>query len=249
MQFEGRTVVVTGAGRGVGRSLAIGFSRDGARVVGLGRTAADLEETAGQCDGRMQFVVGDVGKPDVIEALFGEAEREGGHVDVLVNNAAVYPRESFLESDHADWVGAFETNVFGMALCCRRALPGMLERGYGRVINMGSFAWKGPIPGASAYSTSKAAVSVLTRSIAIEVDRARYPDVLVNELLAGQFTTRMSDVGEHPDAAYPRARAVAALPAGGPHGEIFLKDEVYSEGSGGLRSRVKRVLGRALGRD
>lgn len=247
MYFEGKTVVVTGAGSGVGRSLAIGFCSDGANVVGLGRTRATLEEAASRCHGRMRFVVGDVSKESDVDALFDEATRDGGHVDVLVNNAAVYPRQLFLDGSHAEWVAAFEANVFGTALCCRKALPGMLERGYGRVINMGSFAWKGPIPEASAYSTSKAAVTVLTKSIAIEIDRARYPDVLVNELLAGQFVTGMSAIGEHPDAAYPHARAVASLPRGGPSGEIFLQGSLYEE-QGGLRGRIRGFAARVLGR-
>jgi len=240
--FEGKTVVITGAGSGVGRSLAIGFSGDGARVIGLGRTRETLEETASHCDGRMRFVAGDVSQEADVDRLFEEAARETDGVDILVNNAAVYPKEAFLEGSHADWVAAFATNVFGMALCCRKALPGMLDRGHGRIINMGSFAWKGPIACASAYSSSKAAVSVLTKSLVTEIDPGRYPDVLINELLAGQFKTAMSDVGEHPDAAYPHARTVASLPAGGPTGEIFLHSEIFSEESGGLRARLRRLL-------
>lgn len=247
MLFEGQTVVVTGAGSGVGRHLAIGFCADGASVVGLGRTQQTLEETASQCEGRMRFVVGDVSAVADVDALFLEATRDGGQVDILVNNAAVYPKQNFLDGSHADWTSAFETNVFGMALCCRKALPGMLERGYGRVLNMGSFAWKGPIPAASAYSASKAAVTVLTQSIVTEIDPVRYPDVLVNELLAGQFVTGMSTVGEDPSAAYPHARAVASLPKGGPTGEIFLRSEIYSERSSGLFSRIKGLAGRAFG--
>lgn len=244
--FEGKTVVVTGAGSGVGRSLAIGFCADGADVVGIGRTRETLEETAARCGGRMHFVVGDVAREADVDRLFEEAVRRHGKVDVLVNNAAQYPRKGFLEGTHAEWVEAFETNVFGMALCCRKALPGMLERGYGRIINMGSFAWRGPIAGASAYSSSKAAVWILTKSLAIEIDRDRYPDVLVNELLAGQFKTGMSDVGEHPDAAYPHARSVASLPAGGPHGEIFMHSEIFVE-EAGLRARLKRLASRLSG--
>jgi choline dehydrogenase-like flavoprotein/NAD(P)-dependent dehydrogenase (short-subunit alcohol dehydrogenase family) len=247
MLFEGKTIIVTGAGSGIGRSLAIGFARDGAEVVGFGRTRESLETTAAECGGRMRFVVGDVARESDVEALFAEATRGDRGVDVLVNNAAVYPRDEFLSGDHQDWVAAFETNVFGMALCCRKALPGMLERGHGRILNMGSFAWKGPIARASAYSASKAAVSILTASLVTEIDRARYPDVLVNELLAGQFKTGMSDVGEHADEAYPHARALASLPAGGPTGEIFLGSEIYREEGGGLRSRVRRLLARLTG--
>jgi NAD(P)-dependent dehydrogenase (short-subunit alcohol dehydrogenase family) len=196
----------------------------------------------------MRFVVGDVSAVADVDALFLEATRDGGQVDILVNNAAVYPKQNFLDGSHADWTSAFETNVFGMALCCRKALPGMLERGYGRVLNMGSFAWKGPIPAASAYSASKAAVTVLTQSIVTEIDPVQYPDVLVNEILAGQFVTGMSAVGEDPSGAYPHARSVASLPKGGPTGKIFLRSEIYSEHSSGLIRRIKGLAGRAFGR-
>ena len=246
MLFEGKTVLVTGAGSGAGRSVAIGFCRDGAEVVGIGRTRESLEETAARCEGRMRFVVGDVADEADVDRFFAEATRQGGRVDVLVNNAAVYPRKDFLESTHREWVAAFETNVFGTALCCRKALPGMLERGHGRIINMGSFAWRGPIAAASAYSASKAAVWILTKSLVTEIDRERYPDVLVNELLAGQFKTGMSDVGEHPDRAYPHVRTVASLPPGGPTGEIFLHSEVFVEETG-LRARLKGLASRLTG--
>jgi NAD(P)-dependent dehydrogenase (short-subunit alcohol dehydrogenase family) len=244
MIFSNKTVVLTGAGSGIGRAFAQGFARDGAEVVAIGRTRADLEATAALCGGKMRFVVGDVTREADVDRLFAEA---GGKVDVLINNAAQYPKKTFLESSHAEWTHAFETNVIGLALCCRKALPGMLERGHGRIINMGSFAWRGPIPASSAYCSSKAAVTVFTKALANEIDRARHPDVLVNELLAGQFRTRMSDVGEDPADAYPHARTVASLPAGGPHGEIFLHSAIFVE-EGGLRSRVKRRLRRLLGR-
>ncbi len=246
MIFSGKTVVITGAGSGVGRGLAVGFCADGADVVGIGRTRADLEQTAALCGGRMHFVVGDVVSEADVDRLFAEAMRLHGKVDVLVNNAAQYPKVLFLDSTHADWTHAFETNVIGLALCCRKALPGMLERGHGRIINMGSFAWKGPIPASSAYAASKAAVTVFTKALASEVDRARHPDVLVNELLAGVYRTRMSDTGDDPAEAYAHARTVASLPAGGPHGEIFLHSQVFVE-EGGIRSRLKRLVRRVSG--
>lgn len=245
-----KTVVVTGAGSGIGRALAEGFCADGANVVGIGRTAANLEETARRCGGRMTFVVGDVGDRLAVDAFFAEANRRFGSVDILVNNAALYPKKLFLDPDFDSWIGAIETNVLGMALCCRAALPLMLERGFGRILNVGSFAWKGPIPLASAYSVSKAAVHALTRSIAVEIDRDRYPDVLVNEFLPGIVQTAMSDSGISPAEVYPHAKVVACLPPGGPSGQTFLQSEIYDEygGRSGLRralGRVKRMFGRA----
>ena len=97
-------------------------------------------------EGRVHYVVGDVSVAADVERLFAEAEQRHGKVDILINNAAVYPKVLFLESDMDDWAKALEINVVGMARCCHHALPGMLERGYGRILNLGSFAWKGPIP-------------------------------------------------------------------------------------------------------
>ncbi len=247
MIFAGKTVVITGAGSGVGRALAQGFAADGANVVGIGRTHADLERTQAGCAGRMRFVVGDITREGDVARLFDEAIQHHQKVDVLVNNAAIYPKKNFLDLTHAEWAHAVETNVIGLALCCRKALPGMLERGYGRIINLGSFAWKGPGPASSAYCASKAAVTVFSAALASEIDRARYPDVLVNELLAGVFRTRMSESGEDPSEAYPHARTVAGLPAGGPHGQIFLRSEVFREERGPL-ARLKRIAGRLVGR-
>ena len=125
-----------------------------------------LERTAERCGvGRMHCVVGDVARGSDVERLFVEACDRHGKVDILVNNAAEYPKLYFLDSSHAQWASAIETNVIGLALCCRKALPGMLERGHGRIINMGSFAWKGPIPASSAYAASKAAVFVLKKAL------------------------------------------------------------------------------------
>ena len=248
MRFAGKTVVITGAGSGVGRGLAIGFARDGANVVAIGRTESDLAHTATLCGERgLVWIVGDVAREKDVERLFAEADARHGRVDILVNNAALYPKRGFLETPHREWTHVFDVNVTGMALCCRKALPGMLERGYGRILNVGTFAWRGPMQGASAYSVSKACVPVLTKSLAVEIDRARHPDVLVNELVPGVYRTRMADHGEDPMDAYPHARFVASLPSGGPTGETFLRSEVFVEYVG-LRAKARRLLGKLVGR-
>jgi NAD(P)-dependent dehydrogenase (short-subunit alcohol dehydrogenase family) len=246
--FEGKVVVITGAGSGVGRGFAVGFARDGAHVVGISRTAEDLVHTAELCGtGKMHWVVGSVAVEADIDRLFAEAMQRYGRVDILVNNAALYPKIGFLESSWVDWAQVIEVNVLGMALCCRKALPGMLERGHGRIINIGSFAWRGPISGASAYSVSKAAVPVLTKAIATEIERERYPDVLVNELVPGIYRTKMSDMGEDPMDAYSHARVVASLPSGGPTGATFVRSELWVEHVG-IRAKVRRILSKLIGR-
>ncbi len=243
MSLQGKTVVVTGAGSGIGRGLAIGFSGDGASVVGIGRNRSDLEAMAAQCAGRpVHVVVGSVAREADVERLFGEARERFGPVDILVNNAAVYPKRAFLEMSHDEWRDVIETNLIGLALCCRHALPEMLERGYGRILNVGTFAWKRPIANSAGYSDSKAAVRALTRVLAAEIDRSLHPNVLINEFIPGIYRTRMSEDGEDPAQAYPHARAVASLPSGGPTGETFLRSELHREEAGGLRARLRRLL-------
>ncbi len=245
--FAGKVVVVTGAGSGIGRGLAAGFCRDGADVVGFGRTKADLDETAARHGlGRMTAVVGSVAKMEDVDRLFAEAVKRHGRVDILVNNAALYPKHAFLGASFDEWKETVEVNVIGLAYCCYKALPGMLERGYGRILNVGTFAWKGPIPRASAYSASKGAIPPLTKAIASEIDRTRHPDVLVNEFIPGIVKSRMSDSGDDPMNVYPHARHVASLPSGGPTGETFLRSELQSE-TPRLKTRLGRMVRRALG--
>lgn len=250
ISLQDKVVVVTGAGSGIGRGLAAGFCRDGARVIGFGRKAADLEATASQFgNGRMHCIAGDLARTADIERLFAEVQQKFGRVDILINNAALYPKTGFLATAPQDWAEVIQVNVVAMAHCCRAALPGMLQRKFGRILNVGSFAWKGPIVDSSAYSTSKAAVTVLTRCIALEIDRQVYPDVLVNEFLPGVTRTRMSAEGADPAEVYPHARHVATLPANGPHGAIFVRSEqVQDDGprSAGLR-RLVGGIARRLG--
>ena len=245
MVFSDKIVVVTGAGFGIGRAFAVGFCADGGAVMGIGRSEADLAETARLCvGGRMHYVVGDVGREQDVLRLFAEANRLGGGVDILVNNAAQYPKVSFLQMTMEEWNAVIRTNVMGMAMCCHAALPGMLDRGFGRIVNVGTFAWLGPIANSSAYSASKAAVRPLTRALVAEIDRNRYPDVLINEFIPGVVRTRMSERGEDPSDIYPHVRVVASLPRGGPTGRTFLQGSLHIENHG-LRARLKRLLAKA----
>ena len=245
MIFSGKTVVISGAGSGIGRAFAIGFCADGGTVVGIGRSEPDLAETARLCIAeRMHYIVGDVGREQDVLRLFAEAKRLRGGVDILVNNAAQYPKVGFLQMTMEEWNDVIRTNVMGMAMCCHAALPGMLERGFGRIVNVGTFAWLGPIANSSAYSASKAAVRPLTKALVSEIDRNRYPDVLINELIPGVVRTRMSESGEDPRDIYPHVRAVAALPRGGPTGKTFLQGSLHIENHG-LRARLRRLLAKA----
>jgi NAD(P)-dependent dehydrogenase (short-subunit alcohol dehydrogenase family) len=245
MDLSQLSVIVTGASGGLGRAMAVGLARDGATVTGFGRSAAGLAQTQSMCPpGKMYCVAGDLTKQADVESLFAEAMRRTGRVDVLVNNGATYPKKNFIGEPFGEWEHAVLTNVVGTARCCHLALPGMLERGFGRIVNIGTFAWLGPIPASSAYSASKGAIRPLTRALASEIDRARYPNVLINEFIPGEFKTGMSDHGEEPEAVYPNLRLVISLPSGGPSGETFFKSEMLQEPVG-RKDRIKRLLSRA----
>ena len=248
MNLSSKTVVITGAGSGIGRALALGFAEDGANVVGFGRTRANLKETVQLCrSGHLSYVVGDVASEEDVARLFEEAIARHGQVDILINNAAIYPKVSFLDLPHREWARVIETNVVGVALCCRRALPEMLRRGFGRIINVGSFAGKHPIPDSSAYSTSKAALRSLTKALASEIDREKFPNVLVNEFVPIPVKTSMSSNGADPMAVYPHAKFVVGLPADGPTGRIFKGSVLHIEDYG-LRARLRRALIKLTGR-
>lgn len=244
MNFSNLAVVVTGASGGLGRAMAAGFARDGATVIGFGRSVQGLEATQALCpSGKFFFAVGDLTRQSDVEALFAEADLRAGRVDVLVNNGARYPKVGFMGEPFDNWEHAVITNVIGTARCCYLALPGMLKRGFGRVVNVGTFAWMGPIPNASAYSASKGAIRPLTQSLASEVDRTRYPDVLINEFVPGIYRTGMSDAGEDPFTVYPHLRFVVSLPRGGPTGQTFFKSDMLQDPVS-LKRRIKRTASR-----
>lgn len=240
-----RVVIVTGAGTGIGRGFVLGLAREGAKVVGIGRTEADLAETRRLLGGgSFEYLSGDVAQRDDVERLFTLAESKFGPVEMLVNNAAVYPKLDFLSQDIEDFERGLLINVMGVARPCHRALPVMLQRGFGRIVNIGSFSHLNPPAQTALYSASKGAVSVFTKTLAKEVDHGRYPNVLINELVPGVFRTRMTpDRGEDPSESFQVLRPLLTLGPGGHHGQVFERlRHVVPGGDGGLRGRVKRLV-------
>jgi 3-oxoacyl-[acyl-carrier protein] reductase len=156
-ELAGQVGLVTGAGRGIGRWIAEELASGGMRVAVSGRTAEQVEETARELDGL--GVVADVSRREDVEAMVERVERKLGPIDLLVNNAGISLSEpAAWEVDPGDWWHVFEVNVLGTFLCCRAVVPGMLERGRGRIVNTGSGAAYLPGSSSTAYSSSKSAL-------------------------------------------------------------------------------------------
>lgn len=199
-----RTALVTGGARGLGAAAAERLRAEGVRVITL--------DLAGDVD-----VVVDL----TDETAFAEACIEIGAVDVLINSAGIVgPGVSLLDTTPADWRGVFEVNVLGVVATMRAFVPGMVERGWGRVVNFASMAGKDGNPNLSIYSASKAAVIALTKSAGKELATT---GVLVNAIAPAVIATPMNettapDVLAHITSLIPmkrigRAEEVAELVA------------------------------------
>ncbi|TML51568.1 MAG: SDR family oxidoreductase [Actinobacteria bacterium] len=156
-ELAGRVALVTGGGRGIGANIARELADAGARVAASARTLEQVEEVARETAGLA--VVADVTDRAAVEAMVDRVESELGPIDLLVANAGRNVREERAwEVEPRDWWNVFEVNVLGVYLCCRAVIPGMLERGRGRIVITGSGAAYLPHSGSTAYPASKAAV-------------------------------------------------------------------------------------------
>ena len=155
-ELEGQVALVTGGGRGIGADIARELSSAGARVAVTARTGEQVENVAREIGGLA--VSGDVSDRASVEAMVQQVESELGPIDLLVANAGrnVHEQQAW-EVDPAEWWNVFEVNVLGVYLCSRAVIPGMLERGHGRIVITGSGAGYLPHSGSTAYSSSKAA--------------------------------------------------------------------------------------------
>jgi 3-oxoacyl-[acyl-carrier protein] reductase len=168
MLLNGRTALVTGASRGIGRAIALRLAAEGAAVALLDvrETGAAVEGIRGAGGRALGFRV-DITDPAAVEAVVAETVRSWGKVDILVNNAGVIARGTLLELTPEAWKRVLEVNVNGTFHCCRAVVPQMIARGYGRILNITSVAGKtGDITAAPVYGTSKGALNALTKSLA-----------------------------------------------------------------------------------
>lgn len=196
IDLQDRVVLVTGAGRGIGRRIAETFARDGASVVALDLGRDDLERLASDlaAEGATAVpAVADVRDAAVVQAVVDGAVEQFGRLDVLVNNAGINVEGRLEELDAAAWDRCFEVNVRGTFTTCRAVAPVMKRQRSGRILNAASFAAIVPSVGASAYAASKAAVVQFTRTIAGELGPW---GITANSYAPGMIPTAMNGFAE-----------------------------------------------------
>jgi len=173
MEFENKTVVITGGATGIGRETARAFLERGANVVLNGRREMKLQEAITELDPsgkHVAYLAGDIGKPETARQLIHTAVQRFGGVDILVNNAGIFKPAPFLEHTEKDYNAYVNIILGGTFYTSQAAIPEMQKRGGGAIVNTGSM-WASQAIGAtpsSAYSAAKAGVHALTRNLAIE---------------------------------------------------------------------------------
>ncbi|MEV8378892.1 SDR family oxidoreductase [Kribbella sp. NPDC056861] len=191
MSISGRSVIVTGAGSGIGRAIAEHLAGAGALVTIAGRREAALKETAAGIEAEVAIVAADVGAPGSSDKIVAAAVEQFGRLDGLVNNAGLARFGRIEEIDTADLDAMWAVNVRGPAQLIRSAVP-HLRAVKGSIVNVSSVAGALSMPGRSFYGASKAALNSLTRSLARELA----PEVRINAILPGPVDTPMwQDLG------------------------------------------------------
>ncbi len=232
LSLEGKSAIVTGAGRGIGRAIALSLAEAGADVALAARTLSELEDLAAEIQalGSRAFAVPtDVSDSSQVEYMVEATLKEFGSIDVLVNNAGInlrlplvplpdgvpdwlrVPRTPDSSITDVEWQRVLSVNVSGVMYGCRAVAPHMLAREGGKIINVSSVQAKAAVPYYSAYAVSKAAVNMLTRVLALEWAQH---GIQVNALCPGSYDTDMA--GDQWSDPAKAERAASMIPMGRP---------------------------------
>lgn len=256
MSLQNRVVLVTGAGRGIGRAIAVGMARLGGRVALTARTAQQLESVAGEvrgAGGEALAIVDDLADRAAPARIVGRVRENWGPIEVLVNNAGIGssadPRP-LVEFDDDFWDLTFAVNVTAPYLLTKLVLPAMSEAGWGRIINIASInakvaAWHG-----SAYAASKHAVAGLTKATALEMAAH---GITANAVCPGVTATEMNDLRIEYDAVRLGKSAAEIEADASPLGRRLTPEEVAElavflagEGARAINGQLINVCGGRL---
>jgi len=197
MKLQNRIALITGGGRGIGRAIALAYAAEGADVVVAARTAAQVESVAQEITSQFPVkalaLACDVSDVSSVEEMFQQTQKSFGRSpDILVNNAGIAESAAITKTDDALWQKHLAINLSGSFYCTRAALPSMIDRGWGRIINIASIAGKTGAPYIAAYSASKHGMLGLTRSTALEVAAK---GITANAICPGYVDTEMTTRG------------------------------------------------------
>jgi fengycin family lipopeptide synthetase B len=239
LPLTGKIAIVTGAGRGIGRNIAAALASQGARIALVSRTKEQLDvalEEVRQLTPDAIGITADVTQQDQVEAMVRQVVSQFGGIDILVNNAGVNRSSLLADSDPKEWQQIVDINLVGNYLCCRSAIPHMITRGGGKIINMGSAASVIGYPLFTAYSASKHAVLGLTKALAEELKQR---NIQVNAICPAFVDTRMTPQAFRSNSIPTEQIAavvifLASAQSIGITGEsinVFGKQDMYSYGS------------------
>jgi 3-oxoacyl-[acyl-carrier protein] reductase len=208
--IDGRVALVMGASRGIGRGIAAALAREGARVAISSRSANALDEAAAAIEGEVSAHPADTTDLDRLAALPGEVEEKLGPVEILVTNTGGPPAGGALDNPIEEWDEAYRSLVLAPRTLIAATLPGMRERGWGRIVNVGSSSTREPIAGLALSNAHRSAAVGLLKTLATEVAG---DGITINTVATGMFATeRLADIRGSLDAA--EKHAAEAVPAG-----------------------------------